>query len=986
MIDRLNTALAGRYSIEHELGRGGMATVYLARDLRHDRSVALKVMRPELAESIGSERFLQEIKTTARLSHPHILSLYDSGAADGFLFYVMPYVEGESLRDRLQRERQLPLEDALEITREIADALSYAHSHGVIHRDIKPENILLESGHAVVADFGVAKAIHEGGVEEALTKTGFAVGTPAYMSPEQASGDQRLDARSDIYALGCVLYEMLAGEPPHTGPTPQAILARQLSGEVHSLQPVRSTVTPALDGAIKRALAPSPADRYATAREFVAALHGRGALLRRSSAVLSIVVTRRSLRTVVLGAAGVIALVVAGVLLFDVLPPAPLLAGERPATVAVFPFRATGSEAEALGEAVADLLAATIDGTVGITVSDPGGLWRPLRRGDEIYVPNLDEAAQLARQSEIPNMVLGSLTAIGGRLDLTARVYDDVGELRASLTASAPAESLPALVNRLAIDVVAELWERDTLPTVPVIERYATSSVDALQKYLEGKRLKRLGQYERAQTALQEAVALDSTFALALMELASTTSWVLYLNADFFTGLTSIIDQAMRHRDRLTPRNRMRVEALHAMNRTEGRRAAELYEQILELDSLDVDAVLNRAFAYERDGWQMGKGLGEALDAYRRAADLDPESLVASATYAWLAVLANEPQAAQQAVRTLLTLDTMSVFVQGRLGAIRILQASPAERDVLLARVASAPVPVVLTTLRDLRSIRPQLAEQFVEHLSADTMPVLNRGIARLLRGGLWLAEGRIAALDSLVRLGELDQLRQVVNRALVSATLLGVGEAVALRRALAELEAFAPIDSLEAYLYSRNEVWGAAWSIGAYHADAGDTVRARQWQRAIAALQQGDTPWDWRTALTADIEGRIAVRRGDADAAQQAAERAYAAWIIHSGYGTEAAPELAIRFRLAEILRAQGEVERAAGLFQSFQAPHTWMGFFTARAALELAEIREAQGRREEAIRHYQTAEQLWQHGEPQIVGPWLARVQDGLARLQAG
>jgi tetratricopeptide (TPR) repeat protein len=709
-------------------------------------------------------------------------------------------------------------------------------------------------------------------------------------------------------------------------------------------------------------------------------------MLRRSSAALSIVVSRRSVRTVVLTAAVVLALAVAGALLFDLIPPSPLRAGERPATVAVFPFRATGSEAGALGETVADLLAATIDGTVGMTVSDPGGLWRPLRRADELHVPNLDEAAQLARQSEIPHLVLGSLTAIGGRLDLTARVYDDVGELRASLTASAPAESLPALVNRLAIDVVAELWVRDTLPTVPLIERYATSSVDALQAYLEGKRLKRLGQYERAQAALQEAVTLDSTFALALMELASTTTWVLYLRAQPFVGLTPIIDQAMRHRERLTPRNRWRVEALYAMNRTEGMRADSLYQQILERDSLDLDALHGRAFTHLRDGWQMGKGLDDALDAYRRAADLDPQSILANATHAWLAVLANEPQATQQAVRTLLTLDTLGPFVQGRLAAIRILQASAAERESMLTRVAAAPTPVVFTALRDLRQTRPQLAGQFLERLLPDTMPLFHQRIGQGATAQLWLAEGKIAALDGRVRSGMLDPLRQVLNRALVSAALLGVGDSAALVRAVSELEAYAPMDSLAAYLDNRSEVWAAAWSIGAYHAAFGDTVRARQWLRAIAALPQGDTPWDWRGALADDIDGRIAVRRGDAEAAQRAAERAYAAWLIHSGYVTEADPELAIRFRLAEILRAQGEDYRAAGLFQSFQAPHTWMGFFTARAALELAEIREAQGLREEAIRHYQTAERLWQLGEPEIVGPWLARVRDGLARLQAG
>ena len=221
---RLEGGLAGRYTLERELGHGGMATVFLAQDLRHDRRVALKVLRPEISASIGAERFLREIKMAAGLTHPHILPVFDSGEAGGLLFYVMPNMEGRSLRERLDRERQLPLEEALRITREVASALDYAHRHQVIHRDIKPENILLHEGSALVADFGIGKALSEGG---SATQTGMTLGTPAYMSPEQASGESGIDGRSDLYSLGCVLYEALSGEPPFTGPTPQAIIAKR---------------------------------------------------------------------------------------------------------------------------------------------------------------------------------------------------------------------------------------------------------------------------------------------------------------------------------------------------------------------------------------------------------------------------------------------------------------------------------------------------------------------------------------------------------------------------------------------------------------------------------------------------------------------------------------------------------------------------------------------------------------------------------------
>ncbi len=269
--DRLKAALAERYTIERELGAGGMATVYLARDAKHDRHVALKVLRPDLAVTLGPARFLREIQIAARLTHPHILPLHDSGEADSFLYYVMPYVEGESLRDRLAREKQLPLEDALQIAREVADALSYAHSHDVVHRDIKPENILFEGGHAVVSDFGIARAISAAGGDK-VTETGLVLGTPAYLSPEQASGEETIDGRTDIYALGCVVYELLAGQPPFTGPTIESVVHQHLTAEVRPVTAVRPVVPAEVARALERALAKTPADRFRTALQFAEAL------------------------------------------------------------------------------------------------------------------------------------------------------------------------------------------------------------------------------------------------------------------------------------------------------------------------------------------------------------------------------------------------------------------------------------------------------------------------------------------------------------------------------------------------------------------------------------------------------------------------------------------------------------------------------------------------------------------------------------------
>ncbi len=271
IVERLTAALADRYRIEREIGQGGMATVYLAQDLRHDRKVAVKVLRPELAAVIGAERFLAEIKTTANLQHPHILPLHDSGEAGGTVFYVMPFIEGESLRDRLTRERQLPIPDAVRIASEVASALDYAHRHHVIHRDIKPENILLHDGQALVADFGIALAVSSAGGSR-MTETGMSLGTPYYMSPEQAMGEREITAKSDVYALGATLYEMLVGEPPFTGPSAQAIIARVVTEEPRGLVLQRRTIPPHVEAAVLTALAKLPADRFATAAEFAEAL------------------------------------------------------------------------------------------------------------------------------------------------------------------------------------------------------------------------------------------------------------------------------------------------------------------------------------------------------------------------------------------------------------------------------------------------------------------------------------------------------------------------------------------------------------------------------------------------------------------------------------------------------------------------------------------------------------------------------------------
>ena len=372
VIRELSTALADRYRVERELGAGGMATVYLAHDLRHDRDVAIKVLHSDLGAALGAERFLSEIRTTARLQHPHILPLLDSGDAGGLLYYVMPVVTGESLRARLERERQLPIADAVRLACEIASALDYAHRHGVIHRDIKPENVLLHDGQAQVADFGIALAVQSAGTQR-LTQTGLSLGTPGYMSPEQAMGEKTIDARSDIYALGAMTYEMLVGEPPFTGASVQAVVARLISEEPRSLAVQRRTIPEHVETAVMRALEKLPADRFASAAEFAAALDARSTTTR---PLASRAGSRRSQRTIAaLSALTIVSSIAAG---WGWMRPVP--------SPQVMRYRIIIDSVPAVRE-VSGELAISPDGATLVRSGGPGGVLLVRRRDELSFSP-----------------------------------------------------------------------------------------------------------------------------------------------------------------------------------------------------------------------------------------------------------------------------------------------------------------------------------------------------------------------------------------------------------------------------------------------------------------------------------------------------------------------------------------------------------------------------------------------------------------------
>ncbi|MEX1999618.1 MAG: serine/threonine-protein kinase [Gemmatimonadales bacterium] len=415
-LERLQTAFAGQYQIDREVGSGGMATVYLAKDLKHDRQVAIKVLRPELAAALGPDRFPREIRIVAQLQHPHVLPLHDSGELAGFLYYVMPFVEGESLRAKVEREGQLPVHEAVRILKEVADALAYAHSRGVMHRDIKPDNVMLSGRHALVMDFGVAKAVSNAGGEK-LTTVGVAVGTPTYMSPEQATGEEHIDHRSDVYALGVLGYELLAGTPPFTGKTAQAILSSHVLDLPKDLATVRSSVSPALSDLIMHCLEKNPADRPQSAEEV---LHQLEAVATPSGGITPtdtrpVRITRgqaaptRS-RRAVLGTIAA-ALVLAGVGGWVVLNGDDIPGLER---MAVLPITDVSGQDGELVEALYNQLMVAL-------VQIPGATVAP-RSSMDVYRTQPKPVAQMAQELNVGSILEGNLFRAGSRLRITLQL------------------------------------------------------------------------------------------------------------------------------------------------------------------------------------------------------------------------------------------------------------------------------------------------------------------------------------------------------------------------------------------------------------------------------------------------------------------------------------------------------------------------------------------------------------------------------------
>jgi serine/threonine-protein kinase len=680
-IEELHRALAGRYAVERELGRGGMAFVFLARDIRHGRLVALKLLRPELAAAVGLERFLREIQLAARLQHPNILPLLDSGEADGSPYYAMPYVEGESLGDRLAREGQLPIEDALRITREVADALEYAHSHDVLHRDIKPENILLSGEHAVVADFGIARAISSVG-EQKLTETGLAIGTPAYMSPEQASADARIDGRSDIYALGCVLYEMLAGQPPFTGPTAQAVLARHTLDPVPPLRTVRKAVAPSLEQAVMKALEKVPADRFATAAQFSEALTIGAGILH---------VPRRVSRWRVVAVAGATALIAAAAAVS--ISRSKATATLDPDLIAVAPFDVLATGQEVYREGLVDLVSSSLSGAGPLrTVSPSTVMARWSGRADPTT------AAAFGRDVEAGWVIYGRVVGAGQDSVRVSATLLDVGAGNSrDVEVREAAARLDLVADSLSMRLLREVGRTRPVGAVRSAA-LGLSSAPALKAFLRGEQFYRRKAGDSAMAYYQRVVELDSTFAPAWRRLALVRMWE-HGDSDSLVKLYRFRAGALNHGLPLLDSLKIVADSLYQALWEQARNPAWPQHHVRLFATLDE---ATRRYADDPEAWRqlveallyfppLGTTFERALEAIDRAVAVDSGFVDAYDYATGVALALGQPDVARRYLAASILRRPPSAQTEGLRLAERLLdpRRQPSERERLIAQASA---------------------------------------------------------------------------------------------------------------------------------------------------------------------------------------------------------------------------------------------------------------------------------------------------------
>jgi tetratricopeptide (TPR) repeat protein len=952
-VARLRAALSDRYRIERELGRGGMATVYLAHDLRHDRPVALKLLHPELAASLGPERFLQEIRTAAKLQHPHILPLFDSGEADGQLWYTMPYVEGETLRARLQREKQLPLDDALRITTQVLSALDYAHSHGVIHRDIKPENILLEGDQAVVADLGIARAIGAA-ADDRLTQTGMAVGTAVYMSPEQAVGQRDLDGRTDVYSLGVVLYEMLAGEAPFIGPSAQAIVARRLTEAPRPLRSVRETVPPALDLAVMKALARAPADRHRSAAAFSEALRAEA-----PGQAKPVTPSRRNMRLAVI-LAGVIAAVLVGTL---VRSRAGTVAPLDHSLVAVAPFDVLDPKLQLWREGLVDVLSRNLDGAGPLrTVSPTVVVRRWSGRADP------ESAGELGRRTGAGLALYGSLLSSGRDsvrirvtlLDVAHQNTMEEWELRDA------ADRVDRLTDSLTMRVLQGLGRTRPIGSVRLTS-FGSTSLPAVKAFLQGEQHLRRSEWDSALGYYERAVQLDSTFPLALRRASTALGW-LRSGYDSLSNAYALRAGAFNHG--LPPRDSLLVlsDSLFAAmfeagplgvlaDSGWGNRLQRFFATVEGATSRypeDPEAWNNLGEALDHFGAFMGRSYDEQLQAFDRAIELDSAYAPAylhpidvSAVYG--------PDVTHKYLRPYLALNPRD---EDLLLVARLLDSVPNRPSTLPALLSGAPGHRLFgaynffSRMPDTMETAIAIGRVLASH--SWSAPPLNRpGLGDLLLATGLLRRGHLRAGAEALRD---DEVLAIFAEAAIIGALPAARAANRFRKELSRPTA--PIGVAFPWWASQRDT--VSLRIAAVHADS--IGRSDPGRRPLQAYQ------------AASARAYLALTRGDSTSAIQqflALPHGVCPYCYQD------------QLTVARLLVDRRRDREAWPILRGEHASSTLAPFPTAVLwELLRARVSERIGERELAIRSYSWVTGMWRNADPELQ-PYVTEAREGLARL---
>jgi tetratricopeptide (TPR) repeat protein/tRNA A-37 threonylcarbamoyl transferase component Bud32 len=931
-VARLNTALEGRYRVERQIGEGGMATVYLASDVRHKRNVALKVLKPDLAAVVGAERFLTEIETTAKLQHPNILPLHDSGEADSFLYYVMPYVEGRSLRERLDREGPLSIDEASDIAAKVAGALQAAHDQGVIHRDVKPSNILLSRGEPLVADFGIALAV-EASEGTRLTGTGTSVGTVSYMSPEQGLEDDRVDARSDIYSLGCVLYEMLVGDPPFAGSNAMAVLVRKSTDDVPRIRSVRSTVPERLEAVVLKALQRVPADRYPSAGDFQAALRSaRRDTEGTASGAVAVPPAASSgkrkprigvLATVAIAAIAVIA---SGVGLFSRASGTESdLDRDR---VIVFPLRVSEGYGgpPSIGEDVATLIVNALDGAGTLRWIDGLARLEP-QAGGRFRPPGLADARRLARAAGAARFVTGSVTPTGGdRLTLALTLYETTSGELLSTAAADPATASEAwraglrAANRLLSQLI------DGAPDVEL--EWQDREPRAIASFLQGEAAFRRVRLEEALAHYRDAAARDSAFALALIRGAQAAAWG-HREAEAASMMERVVELPLpaRHADF--------ARGYAAYLRGDAHEALTSLTRAVSADPGMAEAWLQIGETYTHLLPRTGEPDSLALSAFEEARRLDPKAGNILLHAIEIRLRNAEIDRAEPLLSQFLAAEPDSAFATKLEIMHRCVRDGP--RDIDWDGIATA-TPFPLTTASKSLSVAASQPECAIAGyraiLEVDTsttdVPADGRRWASLIGlSSLLIARGRPLEAE-----GEIDSF---VERWGYGTTLLvfqGIVEDALAPRAREEAQ------HVREQYDGPYEGWSSdyrLWVVGALEATHGDvdeaaTIADELSRRATAGAND-------RTGMMArSIRAHVALARGDTAEAMSRLEELVPPILPGDDLSwDEFAPLGLERLALARLLLANGDYLQAIRVAEVFDSPSPHIYAVFAKVGLQL-------------------------------------------------